>query len=96
MLGIPSAISDEEVLAVSRFRSRGRLPVVTWRWHLEPVTPIAVRRAPALLRCSQPLVGLGRARCEEDEAMLLSAGVTVIFDARPFKNAVANLAVGKG
>ena len=44
----------------------------------------------------QPFVGIARARSREDENHLKEMDVSVIFDARPRKNAMGNMAMGKG
>lgn len=75
-----------------KFRSRNRIPVLTW---IDP------KSGAAIVRCSQPLTGMQRGRCSEDEQLLASiirtvpkAGQLHIFDARPKANAVANTAKG--
>jgi len=77
---------------VIKFRSRNRIPVLTW---IDP------KSGAAIVRCSQPLTGMQRGRCSEDEQLLASiirtvpkAGQLHIFDARPKANAVANTAKG--
>lgn len=93
-LGVPAAASDDDLRAVAQFRSKGRIPVLSW---LHPVTHASITRS------SQPLLGTSRRRSKEDEAYLqtiLTANrgskKLFIFDARPRINAVANLAVGGG
>lgn len=49
-----------------------------------------------MVRCAQPLVGMKRSRSHADELYLAECGVSVIFDARPRRNAVANMVMGKG
>ncbi|GAB5364173.1 hypothetical protein AAMO2058_000946200 [Amorphochlora amoebiformis] len=89
---VPSTISDEDLHSIAKFRSRGRIPVLTWRCKKSGAT---------VWRCSQPRVGLF-ARNKSDEELLsriqeLNGGKKlIIFDARPLKNALANKAVGKG
>src|SRR5690554_7782249 len=53
--------SDELLHKVAAFRSKGRLPVLSWR---HPVTKATI------CRCSQPLVGLNNSRSEEDETLV--------------------------
>ena len=86
-LWVPKAVDDAALGHVGHFRSKGRIPALTW-WNRQ--------NGAAILRCSQPLVGVGRSRCPEDERYFADAGIKFIFDARPFKNAMANMAIGKG
>jgi hypothetical protein len=64
---VPAAATDNVLTAVARFRSRGRLPVLSWRHPLSG--------AP-IVRCAQPLVGLAGRRSEEDEAYLRMLAAT--------------------
>jgi len=81
----PSYISTEELISISKFRSRSRIPTVCW-----------YRRGVTLYRSSQPLVGVLSYRCKEDEDLITKCNITYIFDARPKMNAKANKAAGKG
>jgi hypothetical protein len=65
---VPAAISDDVLRKVALFRSRGRIPSCIWMHSNQSV----------LVRSSQPMVGVKRMRCVEDE-MLLSA----ILEANP-------------
>ncbi|RWS02746.1 myotubularin-related protein 2-like protein, partial [Dinothrombium tinctorium] len=94
VLVVPSAATDDDLNAVANFRSRGRIPVLSW---LHPETQAS------LTRCSQPLVGVSGKRCREDERyiqMIMDANAQshkiYIMDARPNTNAVANKARGGG
>jgi myotubularin-related protein 1/2 len=94
LLVLPSVVSDEDVRAVASFRSRSRLPVLSW---LHPETQASISR------CSQPLVGVSGKRCREDEnyiQTIMDANAQshkiYIMDARPNTNAVANKAKGGG
>ena len=60
-LCVPCAITDEELATIAQFRSRGRLPVMTWRHPTNTAT---------ISRCAQPRVGLKGNRCDEDERLL--------------------------
>lgn len=87
-------VSDIDLLVVAQFRSRGRIPVCTWK-HPHARTTI--------WRCSQPRVGMNNARCMEDEKLLSSltnftnqGEVFAIYDCRPRFNARANILAGKG
>lgn len=92
-LYIPVTASTPIVLGSARFRSRGRLPVLSYL-HRE--------NQAAICRCSQPLSGFS-ARCEEDESLLQairkanpSSKYMYVVDTRPKINAIANRATGKG
>ena len=90
-------------MKIKDFRSRGRLPALSWRNNNNGST---------ITRCSQPRVGLLNARCVEDENLLaeiaicnqlslcnnddVNAKELYIMDARPKANAMANHAVGAG
>lgn len=95
ILVVPSAITDEEIQTIANFRSKGRIPTVTW---------IHPRSHATLSRCSQPLSGINRKRNEADERLLRSLReinptcneTLYIMDARPFKAAVGNTVMGKG
>jgi hypothetical protein len=62
LLVVPAAITDEQLLAVAKFRSRARIPVFVWKHQSKPST---------LSRCSQPSVGLlghkSKVACPRDE-----------------------------
>ncbi|XP_011010400.1 PREDICTED: phosphatidylinositol-3-phosphatase myotubularin-1-like isoform X2 [Populus euphratica] len=96
---VPKSISDEEVIQSSNFRSKGRLPVVSW---CHPET------GAVLARSSQPLVGLMmNMRSNTDEKLVAELCSHLggekkrrrklyIADARPRKNVLANVAMGGG
>jgi len=91
---VPAAAADEELRAVAAFRSRGRLPILSW---IHPESQATITR------CSQPLVGVSGKRSREDEAYLQTiidanaqSHKLYIMDARPSVNAVANKAKGGG
>eukprot|EP00736_Rhodelphis_marinus_P000868 Rmarinus@m.28156 len=97
-LMIPGNASDSDIIGCAKFRSKKRLPALTWR---HP------RNFASLTRCSQPLVGLSRHRSGEDERYLQAVALCDrrdaqeparlhIVDARPKANAVANQAIGGG
>ncbi|XP_067945477.1 myotubularin-related protein 6-like isoform X2 [Watersipora subatra] len=90
---VPAGAKPFQIIGSSKFRSRCRLPVLSYL-HRD--------NQAALTRCSQPLVGLN-ARCIEDEQLLqciseANPGSKHLFvvDTRPMINAVANRAAGKG
>jgi hypothetical protein len=96
VLAVPALAKDEVLLAVAQFRSRGRIPVATYR---------CAHTGAALYRCSQPLVGLKNTRCPDDEVLLsMMASLPVrangvklhIMDARPKVAAVGNKFLGAG
>lgn len=76
----------------ARFRSKGRLPVLTYLHG----------NGASICRCSQPLSGFS-ARCYEDEQYMAAIKATnpraefmYVVDTRPRINAMANRAAGKG
>ncbi|KAM6144223.1 myotubularin isoform 3-T3 [Erethizon dorsatum] len=94
LLMVPYRASDEDLRRVAAFRSRNRIPVLSWI-HPENKT--------AIVRCSQPLVGMSGKRNKDDEKYLDAIRETnkqnsklTIYDARPSVNAVANKATGGG
>lgn len=91
---IPAAATDEDLQASASFRSRGRLPVLSW---IHPESQATITR------CAQPLVGVGGKRSREDERyvqLIMDANAQshklFIMDARPMPNAIANKAKGGG
>lgn len=60
---MPSNVSKTLIKGTSKFRSRGRLPVLSYL-HVDQSQSLA-----AICRCAQPLSGL-TARCNEDEEFL--------------------------
>eukprot|EP00051_Salpingoeca_urceolata_P025349 m.452199 g.452199 ORF g.452199 m.452199 type:complete len:590 (+) comp20325_c4_seq4:86-1855(+) len=95
LFAVPSNVGNDELASISQFRSRGRLPVLSW---IHPKTKSTITR------CSQPRVGFAGKRCAEDEAMFQAirqqnpdpSAKLYIMDARPRRNAVANQAKGLG
>uniref|UniRef100_UPI003590247E myotubularin-related protein 2-like isoform X2 n=1 Tax=Myxine glutinosa TaxID=7769 RepID=UPI003590247E len=95
MLGVPRDCTDDDMRRVASFRSRGRIPILSW---LHP------GNLASLARCSQPQVGVGGKRNRDDEQylrLILDANPNqnrclVIYDARPGVNAIANKAKGGG
>lgn len=91
---VPAAATDEDLQASAGFRSRGRLPVLSW---IHPESQATITR------CAQPLVGVGGKRSREDERyvqLIMDANAQshklFIMDARPMPNAIANKAKGGG
>lgn len=60
VLIVPSTVSDDELRKVAAFRSRGRIPVCVWKHS----------NGAAILRSSQPMVGLTRSRSSDDESLI--------------------------
>ncbi|GMF18795.1 unnamed protein product [Phytophthora lilii] len=93
ILAVPTSASDSVLAVASKFRSKGRIPVLSWR----------DRHTGAVIsRSSQPLVGLGQKQCDKDVFLIQAIAATnpsssklVIIDARPWKNAVAQKTVGR-
>lgn len=95
LLCVPNHISDGELACASDFRTKGRIPVLTYMY----------KNGHTICRASQPKVGLKlmNRRCVEDEllvnAIKLSSPNTstlMVYDARPKVNAIANQAKGAG
>jgi len=94
-LFVPRAASDELLKGSAAFRSRARLPVLTWHHPANGAT---------ICRCAQPLTGLRSTRSAADEELLelirqaspRPASEVIILDARPKLNAQANAVQGKG
>lgn len=88
MIAVPNPASDDLLMNVASFRSRGRIPVMSW---IHPVSHATITRS------SQPLVGINGRRSKDDEnyvkliheANPVHPGL-VIMDARPNVNAMAN------
>lgn len=91
-LYVPASATKQILLGSANFRSKGRLPVLTYLH----------RNSAAICRCSQPLSGFS-ARCVEDEQLLTcilkaspNSNVLYVVDTRPRINAMVNKAQGKG
>ncbi|XP_052280564.1 myotubularin-related protein 2-like [Dreissena polymorpha] len=91
---VPKQANDDFLRQVATFRSRGRIPVLSW---IHPKSQATITRA------SQPLVGVTGKRNADDEKyvhMITDANAhsnkLYIMDARPSMNAVANKAKGGG
>ncbi|XP_056665339.1 myotubularin isoform X2 [Monodelphis domestica] len=94
ILVVPYHSTDDDLRKVATFRSRNRIPVLSW---------IHPENKNVIMRCSQPLVGMGGKRNKDDEKYLDiireangQISKLAIFDARPSVNAVANKATGGG
>lgn len=91
---VPKTASDELLKQTCLFRSKSRLPVLSW---------IHPNSLATITRCSQPLVGVSGKRSAEDEHYLTcimeanaQSDKLSIMDARPSSNAIANKAKGGG
>ncbi|XP_011497390.1 PREDICTED: myotubularin-related protein 6 isoform X2 [Ceratosolen solmsi marchali] len=89
---VPSSCSNTVLMGSAKFRSKGRLPVLTYLYNNKA----------SICRCSQPLSGFN-ARCLKDEQMLYyllctnpNSKYLYVVDTRPRINAMANRAAGKG
>uniref|UniRef100_A0A7E4W118 phosphatidylinositol-3,5-bisphosphate 3-phosphatase n=1 Tax=Panagrellus redivivus TaxID=6233 RepID=A0A7E4W118_PANRE len=92
-LWFPEKASTAMLLGSSKFRSRSRLPALTYYNRSNKA---------ALVRCAQPLTGFS-ARCEEDEILMNliyeangSGKPLFLVDTRPRVNAMVNKVQGKG
>jgi len=97
-LYVPNTASREIIEGSAKFRSRGRLPVLSYLH----------TNGAALIRCAQPLVGMSGVRSVHDEQYVEClrraaaghrshpAAPIHIVDTRPAVNAMANKAGGKG
>ncbi|WVW81396.1 hypothetical protein I302_103388 [Kwoniella bestiolae CBS 10118] len=103
---VPTKISDSTLSYASKYRSKGRIPVLSYlHWGNNA----------SITRSSQPMVGLKNSRSAQDERLVecifsshqypeaaYSAPVygatttNLIIDARPTTNAMANVAMGAG
>ncbi|KAK3099992.1 hypothetical protein FSP39_013159 [Pinctada imbricata] len=94
VLVVPAAATDEDVRQVATFRTKGRLPVLSW---IHPESQATITRS------GQPLVGVANRRNKDDEKyiqLIMDANAQshklYIMDARPSVNALANMAKGGG
>ncbi|GAB1302835.1 Myotubularin [Apodemus speciosus] len=88
LLVVPYRTSDDDLRRIATFRSRNRIPVLSW---IHPENKMVI------MRCSQPLVGMSGKRNKDDEKYLdviretnKQTSKLTIYDARPSVNAVAN------
>ncbi|KAL1240992.1 Myotubularin-related protein [Trichinella spiralis] len=89
---VPKNVPTPVLIGSSKFRSRGRLPVLSYLHRTNQA---------CICRCSQPLAGFS-ARCIEDESLMRHIAKTnphsktlYIVDTRPKINAIVNKAAGK-
>ncbi|KAJ2828366.1 phosphatidylinositol-3-phosphatase ymr1 [Coemansia erecta] len=102
VVAVPARISDTTLTYAARYRSKARLPVLSYLH----------TNGASMTRSSQPMVGLKQARSVQDEKLVEAILATsepdgtpprfryerdnIIIDARPTTNAVVNRAVGAG
>lgn len=100
-LVVPESIGDNVLAHAARFRSKGRIPVLSYFHSLNKCT---------ITRCAQPLVGMRQARKMQDERLIKAIFETteppqgtrgacsdnLIADLRPSANAIAQTALGGG
>lgn len=60
LLCVPATVSDELLLEIGKYRSKARIPVLSW---INPANKSVI------VRCSQPMVGLN-SRCSQDEELI--------------------------
>jgi len=95
ILVLPSSFDTTRLQRVADFRSRNRIPVLSW-YSRETYATIT--------RSSQPLTGLANRTCDDDiehlrkiaDANVNQGFKLIILDARPKVNAMANMANGGG
>jgi myotubularin-related protein 1/2 len=99
---VPSGMSESEIMKAAKFRSKCRMPVVSWR---------SMKNGAVLVRSAQPMVGLKNSRNESDEKLLNlyrvkgdphnpleldDPSTLYILDARKMIAATGNQVQGKG
>ncbi|KAJ3213319.1 hypothetical protein HDU67_003038 [Dinochytrium kinnereticum] len=98
LLGVPARISDNVLKHAGKFRSKARIPVLSYIHRTNMVS---------ITRSAQPLVGLKQNRSIQDEKLveqIFQTGdrpvahghLNLIIDARPSANAIAQTALGAG
>lgn len=93
---VPKTISDNVLVHASRFRSKNRIPSLSYYYKENGCT---------ITRCAQPLVGLKQSRSIQDEKLVEEifrssdndqTKCNIVVDARPLTNAMAQFALGGG
>lgn len=102
VLVVPSQVSDTVINYGAKYRSKARIPVLSYYHKFNGCT---------ITRCSQPMVGLKKCRSAQDEKLIAeifastkapdgvygaSSQDNIIVDARPTANAMAQVALGGG
>lgn len=92
-LYVPAGVTNDCLIQSAKFRSIGRLPVLSYLYSNEA----------AICRCSQPLSGFNNRSLEDEQLLEKITSVNpngrrelYIVDTRPRINAMANRAAGKG
>jgi hypothetical protein len=83
---VPSMVSKETLLGSSKFRDKGRFPILSWT---------NKAGTSSIWRSSQPKSSILN-RSTDDEDYIRHTGVMYIVDCRPMLNAYANIANGAG
>ncbi|EAR87507.2 myotubularin-related protein (macronuclear) [Tetrahymena thermophila SB210] len=101
LIVVPSKLSNDDVIKCSKFRSRERLPALSFAFKRRPNSSYTT-----LWRCAQCKPGINSNRSIEDETFIKVIGcleknsnipkVVKIYDARPYLNAVGQQITGKG
>ncbi|KAJ1551795.1 hypothetical protein HK096_007737 [Nowakowskiella sp. JEL0078] len=98
-LVVPARISDNVLKHIGKFRSKSRIPVLSY---------VHRKNGASLTRASQPMCGLTRKRSLQDEKLVEAIFNSVVIspsppsrphmiaDARPSNNALAQAAMGAG
>jgi hypothetical protein len=93
VLAVPASASDELVAEVGQFRSKGRIPMLSW---------LSRANGASITRCAQPRTGFtGASDADANFVQQMvqtnpSSRKLMIADARPLINAVANKLKGGG
>ncbi|KAH3681420.1 hypothetical protein WICPIJ_007618 [Wickerhamomyces pijperi] len=95
VLIVPKTISDNVVTHASKYRSKQRIPALSYYYQANGCT---------ITRCSQPLLGIQKSRSVQDEKLIdeifkasdFPTNKNLIIDARPTTNAMAQTALGAG
>jgi len=90
---LPTAVSDEDIQGAAVFRSKGRIPALTW---------YSKAKTTFIMRCSQPKMGaMGKFSVEDENLVKAARNLSpskrlVILDARSMLAAGGNRLKGKG
>jgi hypothetical protein len=95
-LFVPAAVTDDQLAAVASFRSKQRLPILSWLHPIAHNAPGGGKARAAIVRSSQPLVGMWCRRSAADQGYINAiaeanpGSLVLIVDARPELNAMMN------
>lgn len=84
---VPSSVSNEVLHKVFLFRSRSRIPVLSY---------FIPDSGAAMMRSAQPRTGVTGSHCIEDEQLIAAAKIRYVIDCRPKINARGNKVLGGG